>query len=70
MKLAKILVLVVAVVLLSFSMVYAKPEYTKSTGKPCATCHTKGKELNDVGKCYEKTKKLEGCKAEGTKPAK
>jgi hypothetical protein len=61
MKFAKMLVLFFAAVMLSISMMYAKPEYTKKEGKPCTTCHTKGKELNDVGKCYEKAKKLDGC---------
>lgn len=67
MKLVKMLVLLVVTILLSISLIYAKAEYTKSTGKPCTTCHAKGKELNDVGKCYEKTKKLEGCEAKSTK---
>ena len=61
MKFAKTLVLIFAAVMLSISMMYAKAEYTKKEGKPCTTCHTKGKELNDVGKCYEKAKKLDGC---------
>ncbi len=41
----------------------AKPDYTKKEGKSCLTCHTKAgsKELNDVGKCYEKKKSLKEC---------
>ena len=41
----------------------AKVEYTKKEGKSCVVCHIKNgaKELNDVGKCYEKNKTLKGC---------
>jgi hypothetical protein len=56
----------VTLVLAAFgvSLLQAKPEYTKKEGKNCATCHTKAgsKELNDVGKCYEKNKSLKECK--------
>ena len=48
----------------SSSLMLGKPEYTKDTKKPCTYCHIKAgsKELNDVGKCYEKNKhSLEGC---------
>ena len=47
----------------SVSLVQAKVEYTKKEGKPCTTCHVKAnsKELNDVGKCYEKKKSLKEC---------
>ncbi len=46
------------------TLLQAKPEYTKKEGKSCETCHTKAgaKELNDVGKCYEKKKSLKECK--------
>jgi len=46
------------------TMTQAKPEYTKKEGKTCTACHTKAgsKELNDVGKCYEKSKSLKECK--------
>jgi hypothetical protein len=42
---------------------YGKPEYTKKEKKGCVYCHTKAssKELNEVGKCYDKNKSLEGC---------
>lgn len=42
---------------------YAKPEYTKKEKKPCVTCHVsaKSKELNDTGKCYDKSKSLKDC---------
>jgi len=48
------------------SVSFGKAEYTKKEGKPCTYCHVKAgsKELNDVGKCYEKNKhSLEGCAA-------
>ncbi len=57
----------VGLVLAAFtaSLVQGKPEYAKKEGKACTTCHTKmgSKELNEVGKCYEKQKSLEACKA-------
>lgn len=45
------------------SLLHAKAEYTKKEGKPCTACHVKpgSKELNDVGKCYEKKKSLQEC---------
>jgi hypothetical protein len=42
----------------------ATVEYAKNEKKACTVCHTKAgsKELNDVGKCYEKNKhSLKGC---------
>jgi len=60
-------VVLVGLVLAAFtaSLMQAKPEYTKKEKTPCLTCHVKNgsKELNEVGKCYEKKKSLEGCKA-------
>ena len=46
------------------TLVQGKPEYTKKEKTACVTCHVKSgsKELNDVGKCYEKKKSLNGCK--------
>ncbi len=67
MKSLKVLLLLLATALLSVSMLYAKVEYSKKEGKPCAYCHSKGKDLNDVGKCYEKSKKLDGCKPSESK---
>ncbi len=67
MKLAKLLFFFFALTLLSLSMLYAKPEYTKKEGKACTYCHSKGKELNDTGKCYQKQHKLDGCKSTQTK---
>ena len=50
--------------LLNITLSFGKVEYTKKEKKPCTTCHTKmnTNELNDVGKCYEKEKKLDACK--------
>ena len=46
------------------TLVEGKPEYTKKEKTAWVTCHVKSgsKELNDVGKCYEKKKSLDGCK--------
>jgi hypothetical protein len=51
--------------LFSSSVSYGKAEYTKKEKKPCTACHVtaKSKELNDVGKCYEKAKSLANCPA-------
>lgn len=50
--------------IVSTSVSFGKPEYTKKEKKPCTTCHVsaKSKELNDAGKYYEKNKTLEGYK--------
>ncbi len=63
-----VLQMVLAVLLLAaFTAVvtHSKPEYTKKEKTACTTCHVKNgsKELNDVGKCYEKKKSLDACKA-------
>lgn len=39
---------------------FATKEMSKKEKKPCTTCHTKGKELNDVGKYYKEKKTLDG----------
>jgi hypothetical protein len=43
---------------------YGKPEYTKSTKKPCTFCHVdfkaKPKELTEAGKYYKEHHSLEG----------
>lgn len=67
MKYLKILIFFIATALFSISLGYAKAEYTKKEGKACNYCHTKGKELNDIGKCYQKAKALDGCTAPETK---
>ncbi len=48
------------------AVTYGKAEYTKKEKKSCVYCHTKAnsKELNEVGKCYDKKKSLDGCAAE------
>jgi hypothetical protein len=50
-------------VLISSNTSFAKVSYTKKEGVKCVVCHTKpaSKELNDVGKCYEKNKSMQGC---------
>jgi hypothetical protein len=47
----------------------AKVEYTKAEKTACVTCHVtaKSKELNDVGKCYEKSKDVAACKEKSQK---
>jgi hypothetical protein len=47
------------------SVAHSKPEYSKQEKTPCTTCHTKAgaKELNEVGKCYEKKHSLKDCQA-------
>ena len=56
-----------SLVLVAFtaSVMHSKPEYSKKEKASCTTCHVKpgSKELNDVGKCYEKKKSLDRCKA-------
>ena len=44
---------------------FGKPEYAKKEKKSCVTCHVAAgkKDLNDVGKCYSKSKTLVGCEA-------
>jgi len=47
------------------TVTFGKAEYTKKEKKSCVHCHTKAnsKELNDVGKCYDKAKSLDNCKS-------
>lgn len=66
----RIAILLVAVTLFSVSLLSAKVEFAKKEGKPCNYCHTTGSERNDIGKCYEKTKKLADCKTPDSKPIK
>lgn len=56
-------VIAVIVALFAATVLQGKTEYTKKEGKNCATCHVKAgsKDLNDVGKCYEKSKSLKDC---------
>lgn len=57
--------IVSAALLLNSTASFGKAEYTKKEKKGCVVCHVtaKSKELNDVGKCYEKAKSLAGCEA-------
>ncbi len=61
------MVIPAAVLLLGFVAAtkgtYGNIRYQKSEKRPCVTCHVsiKGKELNSVGKCYEKKRSLNGC---------
>ncbi|MBI4470008.1 MAG: hypothetical protein HY650_11880 [Acidobacteria bacterium] len=50
------------------TLVHGKTEYTKKEGKACIACHVKNgaKELNEVGKCYEKKKSLKDCETGGS----
>ena len=62
-------ILVGAVTLIP-SLSLGKPEYAKKENKPCTYCHVKtgSKDLNDIGKCYQKNKhSLEGCESKGEK---
>jgi hypothetical protein len=49
--------------LISSSVSFGKPEYTKKEKKGCAVCHVtaKSKDLNDVGKCYGEKKDMKAC---------
>lgn len=49
--------------LLTATMSFAKPEYSKKEKKGCIACHVsaKSKDLNDVGKCYKETPDLKKC---------
>ena len=51
-----------------WSVSFGKSEYTKKEGKACTYCHVKAasKELNDVGKCYQEKKSLQGCEPKKT----
>lgn len=42
---------------------YGNVRYMKQEKRPCETCHVsiKGKELNSVGKCFQKKHSLAGC---------
>ena len=61
--LIRIAVVTIGMLLFFAAMLHSKTEYTKKEGKSCATCHVKAgsKDLNDVGKCYEKGKSLKDC---------
>jgi hypothetical protein len=60
------LAVVLAGFLASSMLSFAKPEFTKKTGKPCTFCHVdvkaKPKELKDAGKYFKEHGSLEGYK--------
>lgn len=62
-RLVQLGVVAVALTFFGATLLQGKAEYTKKEGKSCTTCHVKAgsKELNDVGKCYEKGKSLKEC---------
>jgi hypothetical protein len=47
---------------------FGKVEYTKpggiAAGVKCTVCHSKGKELNEVGKCFKEKKDLKACQTQ------
>lgn len=53
------------VIMLSTSVSFGKPEYSKKEKKGCPTCHVdakkKAKELTDTGKCYGEKKDMKAC---------
>lgn len=57
--------LLAAGLLMTTSVGFSKPEYTKKEKKACTTCHVDAKktpkELKDVGKCYGEKKDLKEC---------
>jgi len=65
LKAAKLLLLGLVLAAFSAALVQGKPEYGRKEKATCTTCHTKmgSKELNDMGKCYAKSKSLKDCKA-------
>ena len=50
--------------LVSSTLSFGKPEYVKTTKKPCTFCHVdskaKPKELTEAGKYYKEHQSLEG----------
>jgi hypothetical protein len=63
LKYAIPLIVFIGGVFTTATLSFGKAEYTKKEKKACVYCHVKAtsKELNDVGKCYEKKKSLDGC---------
>lgn len=55
-----------AAISLSSLSSFGTMEIAKKEKTACTTCHVKmgSKELNDVGKCYEKKKSLKPCESE------
>ncbi len=66
LKLVVPVLVLIAGLRVSTTVSFGKAEYTKKEKKPCTTCHVKvnSKELNEVGKCYEKNNhSLAGCES-------
>ena len=60
------LMVFVAGLVVTTTLSYGKVEFSKKEKKPCIFCHTKaapkdGKDLNAVGKFYQKQKSLTDC---------
>jgi len=63
-RISLLMALLVGGLTLAPTLLAGKPEYAKKEKKACTYCHVKlgSKDLNDVGKCYQKNKhSLEGC---------
>lgn len=64
MKTAATALILIAGLIAGASLSMAKPEYSKKEGNAkCTVCHVAmgKKDLNDVGKCYGKSKDLKAC---------
>jgi hypothetical protein len=60
-------VVLVGGLMMSATVSFGKPEFTKKEKKACSFCHStktpSAKDLNKVGECYKKTQTLVGCEA-------
>jgi hypothetical protein len=63
MRAIRLLVPALALLVAFATASFATPEIQKQVKKPCATCHSKGKELNATGKYYKEKKTLDGAPA-------
>jgi hypothetical protein len=64
LKIAVPLVVLLGGILFNSTFSFAKPAYSKATGKPCTYCHVDVKknpaDLKDAGKYYKEHKSLDG----------
>lgn len=70
LRISLLMAVLVGGLTLTSSLMLGKPEYAKKEKKSCTYCHVKAgsKDLNDVGKCYQKNKhSLEGCESKEKK---
>ena len=70
LRISLLMATVVGGLALTSTLTLGKAEYSKKEKKACTYCHVKAgsKDLNDIGKCYEKNKHtLEGCEAKEKK---